>query len=219
MMDGPDPKRRRARSVAAKRDRRDQIVATVRDLWAERTFATLTMADVAERCGLAKGTLYLYFATKEQLLLGLLEAELVAWFDDLDARLAISGRSNAAELADLIVAALTLRPVLVRLLPIAASILEQNIAPDAALSYKQLLLDRSLRSGVAIDRCYGLSSGDGTWLLLQLYALAVGLGQMADPAPVVAAVLRDPAMAPLRVDFAPALRRSLLALLHGIVKI
>jgi hypothetical protein len=61
-----------------------------------------------------------------------------------------------------------------------------------------------------------MAPGEGAWLLLQIYALVVGLGQMADPAPVVRAVLAEPHMAPLRVEFAPALRRALAALLRGL---
>ena len=41
----------------------------------------VVMDEVARKAGVAKGTLYLYFRTKEELFLGLLERAFEAWFD------------------------------------------------------------------------------------------------------------------------------------------
>lgn len=61
-----------------------------------------------------------------------------------------------------------------------------------------------------------LHSGEGLWVLLQVYALTVGFGQMADPSPVAASILEQPAMALLKVSFEPAFRRTISTLLYGI---
>jgi AcrR family transcriptional regulator len=209
--------RQRARSPEAKQQRRAQIVGTAAALWAERGGAGFTMAEVAARSGLAKGTLYLYFETREQLLLALLEEQLAAWFDAVDAGLAGEGAWDGARAGALLCAALEQRPLLVQLLPIAASILEQNLPPAAARSYKQFLLERSARSAALLERRLAfLAPGDGLWLLLQVYALIVGIGQLADPAPVVRDILAEEAMAPLRVAFAPAFARATATLLRGL---
>ena len=42
------------------------------------------MEEVAKTCGLAKGTLYLYFTTKEELFLGVCMIDLGDWLDELD---------------------------------------------------------------------------------------------------------------------------------------
>lgn len=208
--------RRRARSDLAKLQRREHILKTALALWQTRTFATFAMAEVAAQSGLAKGTLYLYFETKEELLLALLEAQLDAWFDSLDAGLA-GGPYDVAQAAELIGATTAGQPALARLLPIASSILEHNIPLDSARAYKTRLLTRSAHSAALLEQQLTfLAPGDGIWLLLQIYALIVGLGQMADPAPVVCAVLDDPQMAPLRVEFVSAFRRAIAALLTGL---
>lgn len=207
----------RARSAGDKQERRAHILATARELWDEHTFSSFTMAGVAARSGLAKGTLYLYFATKEELLLALLEAELERWFAALDAALAAEGPWDAARAADAICAAVEAQATLVRLLPIAASILEHNIPPATARAYKTGLLAHSTRSGQGLERRLPfLAAGDGMWVLQQVYALIVGLGQMADPAPIVDEVLADEALAPLRVAFAPNFRRAILAMMLGL---
>jgi AcrR family transcriptional regulator len=209
--------KQRARSSADKQQRREQILDTALALWERHTFASFTMAEVAARAGLAKGTLYLYFETKEELLLTLLEARLDAWFDTLDAGLDEDGTWDAVRAAALICAALERQPALTRLLPIAASILEHNIPLERARTYKERILARSQRSAALLEqRLSFLAPGDGLWLLLQIYALVVGLGQMADPAPVVAQVLTDEAMQPLRVVFSPTFSRAITTMLDGL---
>jgi AcrR family transcriptional regulator len=210
--------KQRARSSADKQERRDHILTMALGLWGERTFASFTMAEVAERCGLAKGTLYLYFKTKEELFLALLEAQLGQWFDWLDGGLRARPEAwpGAAAVA-LVCETLAAQPALVRLLPIAASILEHNIDAGAARAYKTMLLERASSSGALLEaRLSFLRPGEGVALLLQIYALVVGLGQMADPAPVVAQVLAEPHMAPLRVEFNPVFATTLGALLRGL---
>ena len=53
-------------------------------------------------------------------------------------------------------------------------------------------------------------------LLLRVHALAVGIAQLADPPPVVAAVLAEPGMEVFRVDPGPMLEETLVSLLSGL---
>jgi AcrR family transcriptional regulator len=206
----------RARSAEDKQERRAHILAAALELWGERTFASFTMAEVAARSGLAKGTLYLYFSTKEELLLALLEGQLAAWFAGLDAGLAADGPWDAGRVAALICAATEGQGELARLLPIASSILEHNIPLEVARAYKERLLASSARSAALLEaRLPALAPGDGVWVLQQVYALIVGLGQMADPSPVVRAALADERLAPLRTPFEPTFRRAITALIRG----
>src|SRR5471030_449332 len=47
--------------------RPDEIIAAALDLFVERGFAATKLDEVATRAGVSKGTLYLYFANKEEL--------------------------------------------------------------------------------------------------------------------------------------------------------
>ncbi len=51
-----------------KHERPDEIVAAALALFSERGFSATRLEDVATRAGVAKGTLYLYFPSKEALL-------------------------------------------------------------------------------------------------------------------------------------------------------
>ncbi len=51
--------------------RREQLLDAAAAVIVEKGFTSMTVADVAERAGVAKGTVYLYFDTKEHLVTGL----------------------------------------------------------------------------------------------------------------------------------------------------
>jgi TetR/AcrR family transcriptional regulator, transcriptional repressor for nem operon len=66
----PDPPARRPRRQPAD-VRREQILDAAERVLVERGLAAATMADVAEAAAVAKGTVYLYFESKAELLAGL----------------------------------------------------------------------------------------------------------------------------------------------------
>ena len=71
----------RARDEQAKRTRRRQLLAAAAGRLDAAGYAATTMAEVAAAAGLAKGTTYLYFRSKEELFLELLLEELGAWVE------------------------------------------------------------------------------------------------------------------------------------------
>src|SRR3954469_4101785 len=87
---------RRARSLEHKGERRRVILSAASKLFAGGAgFPELTVSNVARRVGLAKGTVFLYFPTKEALFLGLLEEVLAEWFSAVNATLLDVGQLNA----------------------------------------------------------------------------------------------------------------------------
>ena len=71
----------RARDEESKRTRRSQLLAAAAGRLDAAGYAATTMAEVAAAAGLAKGTTYLYFRSKEELFLELLLEELGAWVE------------------------------------------------------------------------------------------------------------------------------------------
>jgi len=63
----------RVTESTSKSKRRRDIVRAAIDIFAERGYFAARMHDVAERAGVADGTLYLYFTGKEDLLVSILE--------------------------------------------------------------------------------------------------------------------------------------------------
>jgi len=195
--------KRRARTADDKAGRRHDIVAAARATLDAGELGDFTMDAVAAKLGLARGTLYRYFATREALLLGVLHDDIDEWFDAVDHRLR-SARSDATVVTRL-VQTLVERPRVMRLLAVLPSILEHNVPYGTAHEFKQFLLARSATTGALIDDAVGARHGAGVQLLVHLNAGVIGLYLGAHPAPVVAMVLADDDFAPLRVDLPDAL--------------
>jgi len=60
-------KRTALRKKREQEERRNSIVTAAREAFSEKGFTAATMDGIADDCGLAKGTLYLYFKSKEEL--------------------------------------------------------------------------------------------------------------------------------------------------------
>lgn len=70
--------------TASQAARRERVIRTALDLGAEGGYDAVQMRDVANRAGVALGTIYRYFTSKDHLL----AAALVTWTEDLEAQIA-----------------------------------------------------------------------------------------------------------------------------------
>jgi AcrR family transcriptional regulator len=207
----------RARSADAKEARRHAILAAAAALLERSGYADITMADVARRSRLAKGTVFLYFPTKEAVFLDLLDGMLGEWLDALhDAVARDAARWSADQLARAITDTLGDRPALRRLIPLCHGVLERNVGDERLAAFKQRLLRRLFGTGAVVELKLGLARrGDGVQLLLFAWALIIGLGSQAEPGGTLARVLARPEFVPLRPDFARDLRTALTILING----
>ena len=78
--DGDDRPRRRRR----KAERTPEIIAAAIASFAEHGYAETRLEDVAERAGIAKSTIYLYFENKEALFRATVEVRVRATYAELD---------------------------------------------------------------------------------------------------------------------------------------
>ncbi|HVG62807.1 MAG TPA: TetR family transcriptional regulator [Hyalangium sp.] len=208
----------RARKDEDKEARRQLILEEALALYRTTSYAEVKMADVAERAKLAKGTVFLYFPTKEALFLALLEDLLFAWFAKLEGMLESGdGRWTGARLARTVAESLEGQETLTRLLALLQTVLEQNVTVEQVRGFKERLLEAMGRVGALVEkRLAFLKPGEGGRFFIHLHALVTGLRQMADVSPVTRQVLDLPHMAPLRVDFTRELTDSLTTLLRGL---
>ena len=209
--------RRRAVHVEQKEERRQAILDTAWLLFQSTSYEGVTIAGVAETLGLAKGTVYLYFKTKEELFLAVLEQQMVAWFAEADAVLSeLDHPSTIPRVTNLLCSALERRPGLTRLLAILHTLLEQNIELESARQFKYMLRDHFNRTGALMEQCLPfLPPGEGARLLFLCEALIIGLWQLADPAPIIQQVLQEPDFQLFAVQFAAEFSALLQALRSG----
>lgn len=209
---------RPALNDSQKAARRRALLDAARRLFQTTPLDALRVAAVAREAGLAKGTVYLYFETKEALFLALLNDAFAGWFDAVDAGLdAAPTPWDADGVVDLVGRTLEAHPDLPRLIAILHTVLERNVTAEAALDFKTRLRDRMLTTGARLERALPfLGPGGGAQTLLRLHALVIGFQHMAAPAPVVAEILRRDDMRLLDVQFPADLLTTLRTLLRGL---
>ncbi len=134
------------------------------------------MNQVAREASLAKGTLYLYFDTKEELFLALLTEHLNAWFEEFERLASLRPPQNGDDIADLLIQLIGGHEPLRRLLLLLGTVLERNVQPESVRRFY-----RGLRQKLppVITRL-PLRPDQTMYLLMQVHALVVGWHQVAE---------------------------------------
>ena len=193
------------------------ILAAAFDLWRIKGFQQLTMNDLAHQVGLAKGTLYLYFATKEDLFLAMLEERFWAWLEQVERALLRGPKNDPGAVAAAFVETLGVEPDLSPLLLLLEPVLEHNVDHQSVLEFKRRMLGAMLRVARAIESCLPRLSGRGMETLIRIRAYMTGIQQMvSSPPSVVAAIAIDSDLSVFELDLTHELREGFLALLGGI---
>ena len=210
--------KRRARTDEQKSARRQDILDVAWGVYQTRRYDEISVSQIARAAGLAKGTIYLYFDTKEALFLAVLEEQLAGWYDAVDDGLAVLASSDdIAAVSSLFCREMSSRPDLTRLFAIMQVILEHNVDYETALRFKRQLLYRIVSTGALLEAGLSfLAKGQGAHLLLQVSMFVIGLQQQANPAPVIKKAIEQEAdMAVLGLDFAAECNAFMMILLHG----
>ena len=177
----------RAVAKADKEARRRVILAAAHRLFRAGDGALPTSAEVASAAGLAKGTVYLYFKTKEEIFAKVL---LEGWRPVLgflcrpSTAEAVDQREVIESFQTFLMQHLENNPDLMRLDALSVAVLEQNMTAAALLEYKQQFDELLRHAGECLDKALHLRSGRGVEILLRTYALSRGLWQSVQHSPV-----------------------------------
>ena len=172
---------------AGKQQRRKSILDAAESLLTQGGGRLPTAAEIAAASGLAKGTLYIYFRTKEEifaaLLLHLWEPALAALKEELTrADRPVPARVEA--FVARFVAYVDERPILLRLDALAKEVIERNMSAPALIAHKKAFLTSIEDVSASIEEALTLHPGRGFQLLTRSHALMRGLWQsFGDPAP------------------------------------
>jgi AcrR family transcriptional regulator len=203
---------KRARAPEDKSQRRDAILRAAEGLLERRdALDSCSVELLARKAGLAKGTVYLYFGSREEVLLGVHEKQTHEVFDVVERALAAPD-ANAERVVRAGLRYLRAHP---QFYPLAASCrtMLDTVSTEAALAFKIAIGNRLQTLGTRIEQLYaGLQPGEGAILLMNSYALIIGLWQQADPPQSLRAVMDRPEMAIFKIDFEKQLTAALLDL-------
>lgn len=203
---------RRAFASEDKLARRDVILEAARSLFVGGDGSLPSAARIADAAGLAKGTVYLYFRTKEEIFAALLLAGWSAVMADVGVTLRTSADTRDEKVAAFLAAYashLEAHPELLRLDALGYGVLEQNMEAGSLRAFKLTLIDRLTEAGALADTALDLPKGRGFRLLMRTYAMTRGLWQSTQHEIAPDLLIANPALAQLYPAFDDELREAL----------
>ena len=177
-----------------------------------------SMDQLARRAGVAKGTVYLYFGTREEVLLAVHEKQTHELFDVVERSLSASSLTGESVVRTGL-RYLKAHPEFYPLAGNCRGMLDTNVSTEAAFSFKEGIARRLAALGIRIEELYpGLRAGEGAALLTNCYALIVGLWQQADVPLSLRSVMHRPEMQIFKIDFERQLSAALLDLWDAVAR-
>jgi AcrR family transcriptional regulator len=172
--------RQRAMQAEDKQERHTAILDAAERLLASGPERVASVAEVADEAGLAKGTVYLYFPSKEELLLAVHERGIDGFFRAVIARAEAAPPLAIDDMLRLTREHIVLPPLFLKLAAHCFGFMAHGIPEAAAAAFRQRMDVRLTRAGAGIERHFPqLPRGGGVTLLRQSYALIMGLWMMA----------------------------------------
>lgn len=197
---------KRARAPEQKAARRQALLAAAARCFVDNNHQLPSAAQVAEAAQVAKGTVYLYFSTKEAIFLGLLGEHLQQLLSAI--RQPVREESIAKRLTARVLDYIEAEP---SFLPLSAQLqgtLQQNLDQPTLIEFKRQLAQSLIDSGHWLDQTYKLQTGTGSRSLLHCYAAMVGLWQLLQWPPVLADQAESPDFEVLRRRFGDEIQWS-----------
>ncbi|MDA9230690.1 TetR/AcrR family transcriptional regulator [Alphaproteobacteria bacterium] len=165
----------RARTAEQKALRRRAVLEAAETYFLEVGYEAFSMSNLAKKIGVAKGTLYLYFETREEIFLTLYEQSLVRWtqlfIDDLPDTM--TSQAYARKLFKTAAADGTFLPLLIRL----EHLIEHNVAVPRLISSKQVFILRVDAVAEVTASSLGLSEAQATEVVKTMGVLLIGATQ------------------------------------------
>ena len=174
------PEKKRARSLEEKSFRRQQILDAASALFAEVGYEGFSVALLATKAGIVKGTLYLYFKTREEVFLALYDQSLNRWSEKFIQRLPESLEDRA--FCELLYETAFGDPLYVPLQARLEKVIEHNVSLDCLLMSKRNFLQQVDRIAAASADVLCLRNEQALEVIKTLGILIVGVAG-ADLAP------------------------------------
>jgi AcrR family transcriptional regulator len=175
-------KRQRAIDAPEKEERRNAILDAAERLFIRHPERLASVAEVAHAAKLAKGTVYLYFASKEEMLLALHGRHVHVFFRALFEQLQRAAPLTIDDMLVLTRAHIVGPPAFLPLAALCMGVMGKSVRVDTRTQFFFEIAALLDRAGEGLERHFpALPRGGGAQLLNQSYALMIGLWQMMQP--------------------------------------
>ena len=210
--------KQRAMATAEKAERRQAILDAAESLYLDHPDRIANVAEVASTAGLAKGTVYLYFPSKEEMLLSLHERNVGRFFSELVRALETRESIGFDEIFEVTRTNILRPPGYLPLTSRCFGLMDREIPLDTAIAFKMRVGQALATAGPLLERHFAaLRAGDGITLLLQSYGLIVGMWQLMHPNERFGAAMDQPGLRMFKRDYEREVEKALRALWSGMI--
>jgi AcrR family transcriptional regulator len=208
--------KQRAIGTQDKEARRHALLDAAEALFLERPDRMASVDEVAQAAGLAKGTVYLYFPSKEEMLLSLHERHVAAFFGALMKLLGGAGPVGFDEIWSVTRRHIVRAPGYLALSSRCFGLMDRDIPTETAIAFKIRVGQALSDAGAGLERHFrDLGPGAGVMLLQHSYGLIVGLWQLMHPIERFGDAVNRAELKMFRGDYERELEFALRALWSG----
>ena len=210
--------KQRAIAVQDKEDRRNAILDAAEALFIEQPDRMASVSEVADAAGVAKGTVYLYFPSKEEMLLALHERHFGNFCRDLTHLLDGSAALDFDGIFEVARRHILRGPGYLPLASRCLGLMDREIPVERAIQFKVRVGEQLADAGGRLERHFpALAPGGGVALLCNSFGLMVGLWQLLNPHKRLGAAMERPELRMLNRDYETEAENSLRALWTGML--
>jgi AcrR family transcriptional regulator len=198
--------------------RENDFVDSALTLFLKDEYSNIGVLDICKQIGLAKGSFYLYFHSKEEIFLRIVELQIVKWSQVLDRDLGnLPIDSPPAVSAQTFVASLTEFSPMLRLFSLLHSIIEKNVRPERILPFKLKMLEVQTSQAILWKKIYPwLSEDDIQKLLIFLSSSLLGIWTLANPPESARVAIQLGALEKILAPFDATLESQIVTFLNGL---
>jgi AcrR family transcriptional regulator len=180
-------KKARAHTEADRQTRLGDLLHSCLRLFKKMDYNAINIQTICQDAGLAKGTFYLYFTTKEEAFLKLTEQLFLAWHGRCLERLSIIPASAPVqEVVSAYTQTLETEALLLELLSNLHSVTERNVSFDSIRAFKRLMVKIQMEHVAVMQRVFPEFSAAKANQLIQFVTVAMMGGWKVSNPPAIA---------------------------------
>lgn len=201
-----------------KESRLQDFLNAAAKLFDQEDFDRISVSDICKAAGLAKGTFYLYFKTKEEVFLALTRNLLAQWNEQISVKLSLlSVPANPSAFAEVLAQSFRGLPQVPRLLQMLHSVLEQNVSQESILDFKKAVALGNDSLALQVSRIFpNLAAAQLQMLMLFCQVTLTGTWQFANPPPNVRKILEANGLERFLFSFESAVEQQTIVFLAGL---
>jgi len=192
----------RAYTGEQKSEKRDRIVAAAENLLPLGRFQLPSINQIINQTGDAKGTVYLYFKTKEEIYLSVLAQGLEGMLQEMAQLIQRRPENIACEMANTYIRLARERPKIFYLACVANLILDSNVSDEFMTVFKSRLLQATnALADMAVEAGYFPDRATARTKMLVSYNIFIGMWLHSHPPQPVLSLMQENDLMDLIYDF------------------